>query len=279
MHTQEGTFFGKRSVQAWWPETIEQVQQLINAYPIVMLWQCPDSLKQSVKQWSFRSKLFTTPVIQLSKCSDDIWTGMNQKSCRSEIRKAERLEFVITSNNGRYDSLDLLNESIRRIGYRSELTRKEWDSLLETHDVHTVRFEDTPVATHVIMRHHPYRARLLLSACQDRNNESFRKLIGPANRLLHWHEIQHYQNLGYDIYDFGGCDLDPQHPEYLITKFKLSFGTEILHEHIVYLTADSVLRRQLKFATRIRECLRSIPWPSPMLRYVRKSRNLSSIFH
>jgi hypothetical protein len=47
---------------------------------------------------------------------------------------------------------------------------------------------------------------------------------GYAATLLHWEMMLHFRKLGFEIYDWGGINLDPTAPTYSITQFKASFG-------------------------------------------------------
>ncbi|MCO6430327.1 MAG: hypothetical protein J5J00_05650 [Deltaproteobacteria bacterium] len=87
------------------------------------------------------------------------------------------------------------------------------------------------------------RARLLYSASHFRaeQDSSQRNMIGRANRLLHWHEILKFKELGYRHYDLGGVaegDSDPQ--KAAIARFKLELGGEPVTEFTGYVP-NSVL--------------------------------------
>jgi hypothetical protein len=71
------------------------------------------------------------------------------------------------------------------------------------------------------------RARLLHSASvfRDTVDKSERALHGRANRLLHWKDILHFKENGYNIYDFGGIGDLSQNPVLAgINEFKMKFG-------------------------------------------------------
>jgi hypothetical protein len=55
-----------------------------------------------------------------------------------------------------------------------------------------------------------------------------RNLIGRANRYLHWHDIRLFKGLGFELYDFGGLDVDERSPKTAgIARFKRGFGGEV----------------------------------------------------
>lgn len=267
-----------RAIQAWWPENLEAVRPLLNQAPVVMLWQCPEPLVTTFRPWTFRSQPFFSPLIDLSRSEEELWQKLEAKSCRYEIRKAQKLDCVVGLNEEVEAARLLINSSIRRLRYREELGPAQWHELLADHDIFMCRWQGIPVAAHVMLRDFPGRARLLLSGSEDRSNERLRGVIGPANRLLHWHEIQHYKAKGVRFYDFGGCDLHKDSPEYPITQFKLSFGGEVVTEPILYLAKNPGVRAALKGVGAARSLARKIPWPKAWLQAVRSSPKLKSLF-
>ena len=68
-------------------------------------------------------------------------------------------------------------------------------------------------------------ARLLYSVSlfRDENDTGTKALIGRANRLLHMNDILSFKELGYSIYDWGGCSDDNEDLR-KIANFKRSFG-------------------------------------------------------
>jgi hypothetical protein len=128
------------------------------------------------------------------------------------------------------------------------------------------------------MRDYPGRAKLLFSATADRSIESLRPFIGACNRLLHWHELQHYKALGYHYYDFGGCTFDKRLPDYSITQFKLSFGGKVAAEPTIFLAKNKRLRIILRSLAIFQTAIRGFPWPESWLKAVRTRPKLASLF-
>jgi lipid II:glycine glycyltransferase (peptidoglycan interpeptide bridge formation enzyme) len=221
---------------------------------------------------------FRTPLIDLSRSEEQLWQKLEPKSCRYEIRKAQKTDCVISLNEKTDAARLLINDSIRRLQYRAQLDQNEWQALLPDHDVFLCRWQGIPVAAHVILRDRPGRARLLLSGGADRGDERLRAVIGPCNRLLHWHELRHYKAEGFHIYDFGGGDLDKKSPHYWNTQFKLSFGGEVVAEPILYLAKNPALRALLRLRSTARNALRKVPWPDAWLKAVRTRPKLTSLF-
>lgn len=76
------------------------------------------------------------------------------------------------------------------------------------------------------------RVRLLHSASLFRGQAPARRsLIGRANRLLHWLEMQHFRRTGATLYDLGGWYAGQDHEDFLrVNRFKEGFGGTVLQE-------------------------------------------------
>jgi hypothetical protein len=217
-------------------------------------------------------------LIDLTRSEEELWQRLEPKSCRYEIRKAQKLDYDITCNEDLESARILINESIQKLKYRQELGEKEWNDLRQDHDIYLCKSLGTPIAAHVIMKDFPGRAKLTLSGTADRNNPSIRHLIGPLNRLLHWTEITNYKRQGVAIYDFGGCSSDKNSVDYPIGQFKLTFGAEVVSEPILYIARNPLVRMLLKSFGSSRNLLKRVPWPEKLRRLVRTHSRLSDLF-
>jgi hypothetical protein len=66
------------------------------------------------------------------------------------------------------------------------------------------------------------------SVLAESEDSGARNLIGRANRYLHWHDIRLFKERGFDVYDFGGLDVDERSPKTAgIARFKRGFGGEV----------------------------------------------------
>ena len=173
----------------------------------------------------------------------------------------------------------LLNDSIRRLRYRPELSEAQWRASLADYDIFLCKWQGVPLVVHAILRDKPGRALgPTLSGSVDRTEDRFRGAVGPANRLLHWEELRHYKQAGYHYYDFGGCTMDPASPEYPISQFKLSFGSEVVMEPTLYLARNPALRLTLRCIDTARKSLKQLPWPKSWVQRMRTSSRLASLF-
>ncbi len=272
----KGGFLRPGSILAWWPQSVPAVTWLLGQAPIVVLWQCPAALARELRPWVFRCRPFQTPLIDLTRTEEDLWQGLEAKSCRYEVRKAQKMGCVVSRNENNEEARLLLNDSIRRLRYGAELGQERWQEMLAGHDIFLCRWQGKPLVAHAILRDRPGRARLLVSGGVDRGDERFRGAVGPANRLLHWHELLYDKAEGYRFYDFGGCELNKESAQYRITQFKLSFGGEVVEEPIIYMAKNPALRGFFYGIDSIRRVLRQIPWPDAWVQVLRTRPKLLS---
>jgi hypothetical protein len=266
-----------KALQVWWPDSAAAVYPLLDQCPVVILWQCPKEMVAQLEPYTFRIKPFWTPLVDLSASEDVLWRQLDRTSCRQEISRARKMGATILHNEEMESARLLINESIRRLGYRTELGAAQWQELFPRHEVFLCKWQGTPVTADVILPDHPRRARPVVRGTVDRGDPRYHKVVGPLNRLLHWAEFQHYKAKGFRYYDFGGCDLDKNSPTYPITQFKLSFGPQVVEEPIVYLAKDPVLRTALRAVSGLRAALKKMPWPENWVKSVRTHPRLASL--
>jgi lipid II:glycine glycyltransferase (peptidoglycan interpeptide bridge formation enzyme) len=70
------------------------------------------------------------------------------------------------------------------------------------------------------------------------------KLIGYANKFLHFQDMLFFKKEGYAFYDFGGIDRDSTNPVILgINRFKEGFGGMLKREYNLVSYPLSVLKK------------------------------------
>lgn len=78
------------------------------------------------------------------------------------------------------------------------------------------------------------KVAFLLYSCSPRLEEGVdRKLIGWANKFLHYKDLEWLKNEGYLVYDWSGVCLDESSPKYSIGQFKLSFGGRLIDSYVL----------------------------------------------
>ena len=239
------------STDVWWPESRADVLGFLGSAPVVTVRQCDRVVAGELARFAFRTKPSPTAVVDLRAPEAELWQRLDPKSCRYEIRKARELDTRVGLNDRHDEALELLNAHIRRTRYSHELSGQSWLKVLEHADVFVIADDRAPLAAHVILLDPP-RARLLMSATIDRSERTRAQIAGRLNRLLHWHELLHYKELGFSFYDFGGVELDRSSSLYPISQFKLSFGGEVVDEFTLRLARLALLRHVLRAATKLR---------------------------
>ena len=234
------------SFEVWWPDGPDSVLALLREVPLVTVRGCPDEIAGPLEQYSFRRKPALTLLFDLTVPTDELWRGLRRKSCRQDINKALKHEPEIVVNDDIESVFHLINDHIRRKGYRPPLGRAEWDRIRSHGDVFSIRCRGTLVAAHAVLVDGALRARATVGGEVDRMDERFPSITGPMNRLLHWHEMNYYKHRGVRQYDFGGLVLDETSPMYEISRFKLSFGGEPVSENVLQLWRGATGRRVLR---------------------------------
>ena len=86
------------------------------------------------------------------------------RNCRRYLRKAEAIPHEIRQNEDLEGAYALIQSFIARSGYRSPMSREEWERITEKTDVFTLHYEGQIVACDVALFERPYRAHALLGA-------------------------------------------------------------------------------------------------------------------
>ena len=238
--------FSLPSFEVWWPDEPDNVLAFLAACPLVTVHGCSDDTAASLEAYSFRRKSTFTLLFDLTLPTVDLWKSLRRKSCRQDINKALKRAPDIVVNSDTDAVFHLINDHIRRKRYRRPLRTAEWEGILSHGDVFSVRCEGVLIAAHAVLVDWPARARATVGGEIDPMDERFSGMIGPMNRLLHWHEMNYYKHRGVRQYDFGGLVLDEASPMYDISRFKLSFGGEPVAENVVQLWRGATGRRVMR---------------------------------
>jgi hypothetical protein len=276
--TCDTRYFKAKAMFAWWPQKVSDVLPLLNRAQVLILQQCPEALARELAPWVFKTKPFLTPLMDLTPTEKELWQKLDAESCRPRVRKAQKMDCKILLNEEVETARVLLNESIRRMRYREEISRSRWEADLHLHDIFLCKWQDAPMATHVIFRDPPDRVRLLSSGTVDRTDERFRTTVGPCNRLLHWHEFLHYRAKGFRWYDFGGYIHDKNAPDYSIAQFKLSFGPEVVSEPTLWLAKSPAVRALFRGLGATQSAVRQVRWPAAWVQAVKTRPKLAVWF-
>ena len=171
-------------------------------------------------------------VNDLSKSMDEILAGMKSNT-RNEIRRAEKEGIVFSQKVEKEDFIKMYNEFCASKGlddFTSVARMSKYKDLLLTQAIHGGR----PLAMHASVLDPIGNLAFLLYSCSPRLEDGVdRKMIGWANRYLHYKELEWLKTHGYQTYDWSGVCLDKDSPKYSIGQFKMSFGGELIESVIL----------------------------------------------
>lgn len=167
-----------------------------------------------------------TSTLDLTRSEDEILAAMKSNT-RNEIKRAIKEGCEFEHNTDYAAFVPFFNDFAISKG------------LPERVDVHTLAKYDKTVITvakkdgvvlamHATVVNPKDGESLLLYSCSKRLDQTVdRKLIGWANRFLHYRDFLLFKEMGATKYEWNGICTDPQRKEvYNISQFKLSFGSE-----------------------------------------------------
>jgi Acetyltransferase (GNAT) domain len=180
-----------------------------------------------------------TAWVDLSTGLEGILSRMKKKSCRYEIRRAEkmldRVHIEVNSPRALSDFLPLYNGFAEAKGPVPRLPARQFREYSLHGEALVLYLDGRPLCCHLLLCDPEAGiAKLLYSGSRRLEAPEDATACGALNRYLHWHEMQRYCARGFAIYDFGGI----RYPEHPTARFKLSFGGAIVSEHY-YLLAGA----------------------------------------
>jgi len=178
-------------------------------------------------------KVFTL-IIDLTQDLDTIWQNMDRKSTRYSIKRAQKDGIKVRINENYSQFYRIYKSFIQKKGINSLFgvgtvdlkTMKKYGTLF------TAEHDGEILGGHLYLEDKGH-IRLWLSASRrlEVSREKAR-LIGNANRLLHWEAMKYAKEKGIKEFDWGGLwseeEADKDERKKAINSFKLSFGGEIV---------------------------------------------------
>lgn len=219
----------KRYLELWFDEP-----EPSGRYDVVVRYRAPDPSP------SGQNEEFYSLQIDLSQSLDDIFRGFAANT-RADIRKSiegDALRFELIDN----PSHDQLREFI---DFYDEFAREKGLGALHRTQIEAYRRSGSLSLNRVVSSeraltwHSNLRYRdqvgLVHSASHFRaGDDDLRRLIGRANRRLHWEELQHFRVKGFRVYDLGGWYAGSTDAQKLgINRFKKGFGGRKVLEYTV----------------------------------------------
>lgn len=190
--------------------------------------------KVDVKGFKLIKEHFTA-VIDLTQYLDTIWRNMNKRT-RNLINRAEREGIVVRMNENYEEFYKIYKSFIKKKGLASIFRIFGVGAVsLETMKRHGTLFiaehDGEMLSGRLYLENYSGIAAWIGSSKRLEVDKEKAKLIGCANRLIHWEAIKYAKAKGIKEYDFGGIFSDEEVNKDMmkmgIRKFKLSFGGKI----------------------------------------------------
>ena len=168
-----------------------------------------------------------TGTIDLTQDMDAIFSAMKSNT-RNEIRRAEREGCVMTYDYDYESFIPFYNAFSASKGLDENIDIGRLDKYDRTL-ITSVMKDGVVLTMHAtVVNKAESVAMLLYSGSQRLTEGSDRKLIGWANRYLHYKEFELFKGWGIERYEWDGICLDPEQKEkYNIGLFKTAFGGQV----------------------------------------------------
>jgi hypothetical protein len=217
-------------------------------------WLCRRPAISEIAQPSAKYTL----VVDLTLSDEQLLANM-QSETRYEIRRAQNkdaLEFRAPTAPDA-SSLAAFYELLAQFSAEKRVSHTRMEYLQAAANAGALRLGSMVHEGEVVVWHSYLligsRVRLLHSVSLFRGQAPARRsLIGRANRLLHWLEMQHFRRTGVTLYDFGGWYAGQDHEDFLrVNRFKEGFGGTVRQE-ADGVRALTLLGRAYLYARRLR---------------------------
>lgn len=208
-----------------------------NAF-LIRFYRCHMKYDQLFSGWLISKDYNYTLYNYLTKTEEELFHDF-KSNYRNEIRRVAKEEYKIDW----FDSQSLLDNE----QYLTEFEKLHAQMLIDKNKTELVRNynhmqvmkfieQDSFILTRAEapnsgVVYHAYlcdgKTAILQHSCSDfREGTVNRTSAGRLNKFLHWEDMRHFKQLGYQIYDWGNTfDKGPEYSNG-IDKFKAGFGGE-----------------------------------------------------
>lgn len=186
------------------------------------------------------SESINTLLFDLSQDRDVLYKNV-AKNSRYEIERALREGIIVTRYENWSDEVALFLERHAAFHKQKHYGEAVKQSQLNGHKWLLYEAEQAGVwLSYMLLTRDEERIRMWVFI----NNLEFdkRALIGFASRRLVWQSICDAQDMGLRFYDIGGVVLDEQDSRYGVTKFKKSFGGNLVTEQNSLVITNPLVR-------------------------------------
>jgi hypothetical protein len=235
-----------RSLLGYWEKRFAKKPVIWDAMLPVHYLNCPDL---GVVKGFVRQPVYTI-LIDLTQQESEIFAACKSNT-RNEISRANREGAELRIGRDFHRFLRLYEESAK---YRQlpptdlRYLRSYSDSLHMTE----VWQGNTVLAAHIhVADKATRRVRLIRSASVFRDLDKVAQAsAGRANRFLHYKDFLYFKSIGFERYDMGGYDPPgtTENEEFVrVSKFKISFGGEVVQEANYLAAVLHLYRRRPRF--------------------------------
>lgn len=203
---------------------------------LVRFYRCDMKYDQMFSGWLYSKDYNFTLYNDLTKTEEELFLDL-KSNYRNEIRRVRKKEFnidwidskILSGGNANLTEFEKLHEQMLVDKDKAELVQNynhmQIMSFIEQNCFVLTRAEapDSGVVYHGYLC--DGKTTILQHSCSDfRGGTVNRTAAGRLNKLLHWEDMKHFKELGYEIYDWGNTfDKGPEYSNG-IDKFKAGFG-------------------------------------------------------
>lgn len=183
----------------------------------------------------------STATIDLTQSMDELLANMHSTT-RNEVRRAQKESIIAEQIHDNTTFVEYYNAFAKEKGLptinKTHLTKYGKNLMLTQ-----AKFNEHVLAMHATMIDEEENIAGLLYSCSTRLDEGVdKKMVGWANRYLHYKEFEMLKGMGMTKYEWCGVCMDPNKPErYSIGQFKLKIGGEIREDITLHSPLFSLL--------------------------------------
>lgn len=176
-----------------------------------------------------------------------------KSNTRNEIRRAIKEGCVFKRCEDTVRFINFYNAFCNSKGFSDRTSIARMGKYANVLLTEAVSREGTVLAMHANVLDRKSNTAFLLYSCSQRLDAyANTKLIGWANRFLHYKDMEYLRNEGYVNYDWSGVDSNPNSGTYSIGQFKMSFGGKYSDSYVLLSPVYLMLGKIKEFLSRLR---------------------------
>lgn len=196
-------------------------------------------------------------------CQSDLTPSLEElfekmdKSTRQDIRRAEKDGVVVEKGYWYEDFVEFYNNFAIKKGIPN---RVSMDRLLRYGKplITKASLNGVVLAMHARIFDIDTKFGYALYSASGRFNEGVNpRDAGRANKYLQYRELEWYKDMGIELYDWSGVDINPEHKErYSIGEYKLAYGGTVVASPTLYTPLYAVLMMGRTFLSKVNKAFR-----------------------